>query len=95
VVTDGEELFENPTGNPGLATAGTGDVLAGTLVAYLARTAAFRPLRPGDALAAARRAVYVHGLAGDLAAETLGREGMIASDVIERLPAAQRRLGGS
>jgi len=92
VVTDGDTLFVNPTGNPGMATAGAGDVLSGILVAYLARAAAFRPLLPGDALAAARRAVYVHGLAGDLAAGLLGQEGLVASDLIERLPHAQRKL---
>lgn len=92
VVTDGDALFVNATGNPGMATAGAGDVLSGILVAYLARAAAFRPLLPGDALAAARRAVHVHGLAGDLAAGLLGQEGLIASDLIERLPHAQRKL---
>jgi len=95
VVTDGEELFVNPTGNPGMATAGTGDVLAGTLAAYLARAAARGPVARADVLAAARRAVYVHGLAGDLAALELGREGLIASDLVDRLPAAQKQLAGS
>jgi NAD(P)H-hydrate epimerase len=64
-------------------------VLAGILVAYLARAAAAGALRPAEL---ARRAVYVHGLAGDLAAADLGAEGLIASDLIAYLPAAQRAL---
>jgi len=74
----------NPTGNPGMATGGTGDVLTGVLGALLARG-----LAPGDALQAA---VFIHGLAGDLAAERVGEESLVASDVIEALPAAFRRL---
>jgi NAD(P)H-hydrate epimerase len=91
VVTDGAALFVNATGNPGMATAGAGDVLAGLLVAYLARAAAAGG--PGlRALDVARLAVHVHGRAGDLAAAELGRAALIASDLVERLPAAQREL---
>ncbi len=68
----------NPTGNPGLATAGTGDVLAGLLVALLAQG-----LERYDA---ARLAAWVHGAAGDRAAAELGQHGMGAADVLERLP---------
>jgi len=82
VVCDGERSFVNDTGNPGMATAGSGDVLAGILVAYLAR------LEPFEAACAA---VLVHGLAGDLAAERLGEAAVIASDLIDELPAAQMR----
>ncbi len=77
-------VFVNPTGNPGMASGGTGDVLTGVLGAFLARG-----LAPGDALACA---VYLHGLAGDLAADDTGEESLIAGDVIEALPAAFRRI---
>ena len=70
----------NPTGNPGMASGGTGDVLTGVLGAFLARG-----LAPTDALASA---VYLHGLAGDIAAARQGQESLIAGDVIEALPAA-------
>jgi NAD(P)H-hydrate epimerase len=81
---DGRVLI-NPTGNPGMASGGTGDVLTGILGAFLARG-----LAPEQAPAAA---VYLHGLAGDVAAERVGEEALIASDVIEALGEAFRRLG--
>jgi NAD(P)H-hydrate epimerase len=68
----------NPTGNPGLATAGTGDVLAGMIAALAAQG-----LAPYDA---ARLGAFAHGVAGDRAAETRGVHGLSASDVIEALP---------
>lgn len=74
----------NPTGGPSLATAGTGDVLTGTLVALLAQG-----LAPYDA---ARLAVYVHGAAGDLAATQRGETGVCASDVVEQIAQAMQRL---
>jgi NAD(P)H-hydrate epimerase len=70
----------NGSGNPGMATAGTGDVLTGIVGALLARGL--------PALEAARLAVYVHGDAGDRAAASRGEEGLIAGDLIEALPAA-------
>jgi len=86
-----ERVFVNSSGNAGMATAGSGDVLAGILVAYLAAVQA-----AGDPswtpLAAASCAVYVHGLAGDLAARQLGRRALIASDLIACLPEAQRQM---
>ena len=69
-----------PTGNPGMATAGTGDVLTGMLVGLLAQG-----LTPWDAACAG---VYLHGLAGDLAAAHMGPAGLIAGDVIEQIPHA-------
>lgn len=73
VVTDGERVFVNQTGNSGLATGGTGDVLTGLLAALLARD-----LSPFDA---ACLATHLHGLAGDLAAADLSEPGLIASDL--------------
>ena len=73
-----------PTGNPGMASGGTGDVLTGVVGAFLARG-----LAPGDALVSA---VYLHGLAGDVAAERVGEESLIARDVIAALPEAFARL---
>lgn len=88
VVSDGDRTYVNGTGNPGMATAGAGDVLAGIACAYLALTRTLPSSRwtPFDAAA---RAVAVHGLAGDLAARARGRRGLIASDLIEFLPHAQ------
>jgi NAD(P)H-hydrate epimerase len=84
VATPDGTVLLNPTGNPGMASGGTGDVLTGITGAFLARG-----LAPGDALASA---VYLHGLAGDVAAERMGEESLIARDVIEALPEAFRRL---
>ncbi len=79
----------NPTGNPGLATAGSGDVLTGILGAYLCR------LGPAfDAFDAARAAVWVHGRAGDYGAAVLGERALIASDLVDWLPRAQIELEG-
>jgi NAD(P)H-hydrate epimerase len=80
---DGRVLI-NPTGNPGMASGGTGDVLTGIVGALLARGL------PADRVLAA--AVYLHGLAGDVAAERIGEESLIAGDVIDALGEAYRRL---
>ena len=74
------EVHFNSTGNPGMAKGGTGDALSGIITALLARGI--------PALHAARLGVFVHGLAGDIAAERLGFIGMQASDLIEALPVA-------
>ena len=84
-IADGR-VFLNPTGNPGLASGGTGDALTGMVGALLARRMA-----PADALVAA---VYLHGLAGDLAAARLGEESLVASDLIEAVPDAFAALRG-
>ncbi len=83
VVTDGRRVFVNTTGNPGMATGGTGDVLAGLIGALLARG-----LEP---FTAAQVGVYLHGLAGDLARDDLGETGLISSDLLDYLPLAFRK----
>lgn len=75
----------NPTGNPGMATGGSGDVLAGMVGALLARGL--------DAWVAATSGVYVHGLAGDIAAARMGMEALVAQDLVDGLPEAIRRVG--
>jgi ADP-dependent NAD(P)H-hydrate dehydratase len=80
VVTDGQRYSLNRTGNPGMATGGSGDVLTGIITALLCQG-----LEPFDA---ARLGVHVHGLAGDLAAADLGQVSLIASDLIDYLPRA-------
>lgn len=77
-------VYFNPTGNPGMATAGSGDVLTGIILALVAQK--YPPL---DAV---RLGVYLHGLAGDVAAERLGYEGVVASDIVEAVPEAFLRL---
>lgn len=76
-------VFVNPTGNPGMAAGGMGDVLAGMIAALIARGT--------DPLDAACAAVYLHGLAGDIAKEQLGDTGLTAMDVADRIPAAIQR----
>lgn len=78
VITDGSHVYRNPTGNPGMATGGSGDVLAGILAGLLGQG-----LPP---LEAAACAAYLHGAAGDSCAETLGQYGMLPSDMLEVLP---------
>lgn len=84
IVTDGAEVFVNMTGNNGLGTGGTGDVLTGLLTSLLAQ--GMSPLH------AAHMAVHVHGHAGDLAAEQLGVRGLIASDLPHYVALALKEL---
>jgi NAD(P)H-hydrate epimerase len=84
-------VFVNPTGNAGLGTAGSGDTLTGVITGFLAQEFGSKK-REGDALAAVLAAVYVAGLAGDLAARELGMRTMVASDVRKYLGAAVRAL---
>jgi NAD(P)H-hydrate epimerase len=80
IVTDGQRYAINQTGNPGMATGGTGDVLTGVITALLCQG-----LPPYDA---ARLGVHLHGLAGDLAAKKLGQVSLIATDLLDFLPTA-------
>ncbi len=80
VVTDGHRLAVNDTGNPGMATAGAGDVLAGVIAGLLAQG-----MPPFEA---AYLGVHLHGLAGDLAAKEKGLHALITTDILEALPTA-------
>ncbi len=84
IATPDGAVFINPTGNPGMATGGTGDVLCGMVAAWLAQLL--------DAEAACRLAVYLHGLAGDLAEADLGNAPMTAGDVALYLSDAFQEL---
>lgn len=78
LITDGTSCYENRTGNPGMATGGSGDVLAGMIVSLMGQGMA--PLE------AAACAAWLHGKAGDLCAKKLGMYGMLPSDLLEVLP---------
>ncbi len=84
LVTDGDRVTYNTTGNAGMATGGSGDVLTGLIAALVCQG-----LSPFEA---AQLGVHIHGRAGDLAAEKLGQVSMIASDLADHLPGALRRL---
>ncbi len=87
IATPRGEVFINTTGNPGMATGGTGDVLTGMIGGLLAQ--GYGPTQ------AACLAVYLHGLAGDLAAADKGEAGMIAGDVIEKIPDAIKKTSAT
>jgi len=74
-------VWVNPTGNPGMATGGTGDILTGMVAGLIAQ-------HPQHALAATALAVYLHGLAGDLASESVGESSLVATDLVRFLPQA-------
>ena len=78
LITDGCDCWENHTGNPGMATGGSGDVLSGIILSLLGQG-----LTPLQAAAAAS---WLHGAAGDRAAERLGEYGMLPGDLVEELP---------
>ena len=83
VVTDGKQLSVNKTGNPGMATGGSGDVLAGVIGALIGQKMA-----PYEA---ACLGAHIHGKAGDLAARAMGPVSLMATDLLAHLPAAFRR----
>ena len=78
LITDGERCWENHTGNPGMATGGSGDVLAGIILSLLGQGV--------PPLEAAAAGAWLHGAAGDRAAERLGEYGMLPGDLVEELP---------
>ena len=80
-----DEVWINTTGNPGMATGGTGDILTGIVAGMLAQN-------PKRAFRAVLAAVYLHGLAGDVAEETMGEHSLVATDLITALPEAFRRV---
>lgn len=90
VVSDGTRSWTCRRGNPGMATAGSGDVLAGLLGAYACAVGEGYP-----AFAAACAAVEVHACAGDRAAAELGQRGLLARDLLRHLPGAQLEVGGA
>jgi ADP-dependent NAD(P)H-hydrate dehydratase len=84
VVTDGQRIYINSTGNAGMATGGTGDVLTGLIAALLGQKL--------DPFAAAVLGVHIHGLAGDLARDDVGEASLVASDLLVYLPRALRNF---
>jgi NAD(P)H-hydrate epimerase len=80
VVTDGQQVYVNTTGNPGMATAGSGDVLTGIVAALIGQGL--------SRLDATILGVYTHGLAGDIASNRLGPISLMATDIIDALPEA-------
>jgi NAD(P)H-hydrate epimerase len=84
IATPDGNIYINPTGNPGMATAGMGDVLTGVIAGFIAQKL---PI-----LTAVIAGVYIHGLAGDMAAKDIGERGLLASDVINMLPKAISKL---
>lgn len=81
-------VWVNPTGNPGMATGGTGDVLTGMVAGLVAQ-------HPEHALAATALAVHLHGLAGDLASESMGENSLVATDLVRFLPEAFSEMRAS
>jgi len=84
ICTPDGRTFINPTGNPGMATGGSGDVLSGMIASFL--------MQEKDPLRAALAAVYLHGLSGDLAVEKIGERALVAGDLIHFLPRAAKTL---
>lgn len=85
VISDPEgNVYVNPTGNPGMASGGMGDILTGMIASFIGQGL--------TKIEAAKAGVYIHGLAGDMAAENQGEAGLIATDLLDKLPKAIKRL---
>ena len=84
IATPDGTVYFNSTGNPGMATAGSGDVLTGMILSLLAQR--YSPVE------AAKIGVFLHGMAGDYATEKIGEISLIASDIIENIGTALRKL---
>ncbi|MEE1038138.1 MAG: NAD(P)H-hydrate dehydratase [Eubacterium sp.] len=80
IVLNHEQSYVNTTGNPGMATGGSGDVLTGIIASLCAQGY--------DTFEAAKIGVYIHGLAGDICADEIGQTGMTAMDIVEKVPSA-------
>jgi NAD(P)H-hydrate epimerase len=78
VITDGDEIFLNSTGNPGMAVGGSGDVLAGVIASLVGQRI--------EPVVAAAISVWLHGRAGDICANELGQYGMLPSDMLNVIP---------
>lgn len=78
VITDGNRCYVNPTGNPGMAVGGSGDVLSGMIAGLIGQKI--------DPLLASACGAFLHGMAGDICAENMGQYGMLPSDMVEVLP---------
>ncbi len=83
LISDGKKTIENKTGNPGMATAGSGDVLTGMIAGLIAQGL--------SCFEAAKIGTYLHGLTGDLAAKEVTQNCLVASDIIEYIPKALKR----
>ena len=77
IITDGNEAYLNTTGNPGMSTAGSGDVLTGIILSFLSQG-----LKP---IIAASLAAFIHGKSGDIYATKYNQESLTASKIIEYL----------
>ena len=91
IITNGNDCIINTSGNPGMATAGSGDVLAGIIAALLARKtvaewADEERLDLPFTLYRTAVAAYLHGLAGDIAAKEIGQYSLMASDILAKIP---------
>jgi NAD(P)H-hydrate epimerase len=84
IVTPEGKFYFNPTGNPGMATGGSGDVLTGILLGLVSQ--GYSPEE------ACKLGVYIHGLAGDIAAEEMTEIGMTAHDIVNALPTAWKKI---
>ncbi len=85
IVSPDGDVWVNTTGNPGMATGGTGDILTGMVAGLIAQN-------PSDVFGAVLAAVYLHGLAGDVAREGMGEHSLVATDLLTSLPDAFQRL---
>ncbi len=89
MISDGKTVFMNKTGNPGMATAGSGDVLCGILAGLKSQ------FKKAELLKIAEIGVFIHGLAGDIAKQKTGEMCLQASDIIENLPLALKKINKS
>lgn len=84
IVTDGDSVYINSTGNPGMATAGSGDLLTGIIISFICQGI--------SGMNSTILGAYIHGLAGDMASLDIGEYGLISSDILEYIPKAIKKL---